>query len=217
MLPANRETELKFHVPELPTVDAFLGGLGELGWHVGHIVNREQFDTYFLDEAAQLATLRAALRWRYTDTGFIVSIKQERETDGAHFERFELECPAGTPAHAAGSFVARLDYGENPAEITEWLIANGIEPPFTSQVWLSTNRTTIRAEHAGIRAEFALDTVTAQLPHVRTAGKTFHEIECEYVADQHNTALATVRDYLAALPGAIPSPSSKLDFSLSLL
>lgn len=216
MPPTNHETELKFHVGYLPDVDSFISSLSALGWDLAAASTRTQHDTYVADEAGVLATLRAALRWRVRDDDFIVAIKQEQESTGAHFSRFELEAPTHAPTSMEESFLTAVIDAEIPAPIRAWLQEHDIAGPFAPLAWLSTTRTAITGTGAGVTAEFALDSVTARKPG-RKHAFTFYEIECEYNGSLNAPLLQHTERYLATLPGARPSPTSKLDFSLRLL
>lgn len=216
MPPTNRETELKFHVGNLPATNEFTASLATLGWTITGTQTHTQHDTYVTDAADELARLHAALRWRERDGTYIVAVKQEQSTEGAHFTRFELEAQTTAPSSAHRPFLNTLNDVAIPARIEQWLTAHNVTGPFAPRLWITTKRTTITATHANTTAEFALDSVTAQQPG-RKHAFTFYEIECEYTGSAHRPVLQHTERFLATLPGARPSPASKLDFSLRLL
>lgn len=216
MPPTDRETELKFHVGYLPDLESFTASLATLGWNIAASHTHTQHDTYVNDDGGALAHLQAALRWREVNGAYIVAIKQEQATTGAHFTRFEIEIPSPAPTHVDGPFIQAIERTEIPEPIAQWLHEHAVTAALTPLLWITTKRTAITAAHGGFDAEFALDTVTAQRPGSRHAF-TFHEIECEYRGAANTPLLQHTERLLANLPGARPSPASKLDFSLHLL
>ena len=208
------ETELKYHVPQLPNPAALAEELTALGWHVYGTTTKDHSDTYVSDQGGALGKLRAALRWRFEDNQYVVAIKQELGTDGAHFERFELEAIAGPPAHAAHGLVLGFDPGDVPPTIAAWLADNNVAGPFHTHAWLVTTRTVLRAGATGVLAEFALDHVQARVPGGEGMHE-FYEVECEYQARAGHPLITNTANLLAQLPGATPSWASKLDVALS--
>lgn len=208
------ETELKYHVPKLPNPAALAEELTALGWHVYGTTTKDHSDTYMADQGGQLANLRAALRWRCTGNSYVVAIKQELGTDGAHFERFELEVPTDPPAQAAHGLVLGLDTDDVPPTIAAWLAANSVAGPLVTLAWLVTTRTVLRAGATGVLAEFALDRVQARVPGGEGMHE-FYEVECEYQAETGHPLIHNTADLLARLPGAAPSWASKLDVALA--
>lgn len=207
------ETELKYHVPELPNPAVLARQLTALGWHVYNTKTNEHSDTYIADVRGVLKTQHAALRWRFDGTKYIVAIKQERGSDGAHFARFELEEPAETlPAHAAHGLVLNIDESNIPSKIAQWLATHSVRQPFATQAWLVTTRTVLQAGATGVLAEFALDHVQARKPGGSRMHE-FYEIECEYEAQPGHPLIHKTANFLAELPGATPSWASKLDFA----
>lgn len=214
---STNETELKYHVPKLPDRTELAARLHALGWHVYGTTTATHHDTYISDEAGALAAQRAALRWRLSGNAYIVSIKQEAHSVGAHFERFELEQAAtAAPAHTARGLVLAVDPADIPPRIAAWLAANNVHPPFTTRAWLATTRTVLRAGATGVLAEFALDHVQARKPGGERAHE-FYEVECEYEAQAGHPLVARTAELLAQLPGAQPSWASKLDVALAEL